>query len=44
MDPEHMKTHPWFKYLPVTPKAQKIWDGVKRIAPAAQGAAPQTAG
>ncbi|MDO9263573.1 MAG: ammonia-forming cytochrome c nitrite reductase subunit c552 [Desulfosalsimonadaceae bacterium] len=44
MDPEHMKSHPWFKYLPVTPKAPKIWEGNKRIIPAPAQAPPQIAG
>ncbi len=33
MDPKHMDSHPWLKYLPVTPKAPKIWESNKRIAP-----------
>jgi nitrite reductase (cytochrome c-552) len=36
MDPEHMKSHPWLQYLPVTPKSPQIWDGNKRIATAPQ--------
>ncbi|MCU0598696.1 MAG: ammonia-forming cytochrome c nitrite reductase subunit c552 [Desulfobacterales bacterium] len=32
MDPDHMKSHQWLQYLPVTPKAEKIWEGNKRIA------------
>jgi nitrite reductase (cytochrome c-552) len=43
MDAEHMKSHPWFKYLPVTPKTPKIWDGVKRIAPKTEPETPQVA-
>ena len=31
MIPEHMQSHVWLKYLPVTPKAKKIWDGNKRV-------------
>ena len=34
MDPAHMASHPWFRYLKVTPKAQQIWDGNKRLIPA----------
>ncbi len=34
MDPEHMKSHEWFKYLKVAPKAPLIWDGQTRLAPA----------
>jgi len=34
MDPEHMKTHKWFQYLKLTPKAEQIWDGNKRLVPA----------
>jgi nitrite reductase (cytochrome c-552) len=33
MDPEHMASHEWFKYLKVTPKAEKIWEGNKRLVP-----------
>ncbi|GAB6094884.1 ammonia-forming cytochrome c nitrite reductase subunit c552 [Desulfatiferula olefinivorans] len=33
MDPEHLKTHAWFKYLPLLPKAPKMWDANKRISP-----------
>jgi nitrite reductase (cytochrome c-552) len=33
MDPEHLKTHAWFKYLPLLPKAEKMWDANKRIKP-----------
>ena len=35
MDPEHMASHKWFKYLKVTPKAERIWDENKRIKPVA---------
>jgi nitrite reductase (cytochrome c-552) len=35
-DPEHMKTHQWFKYLPTLPKADKVWDGQKKLVSAAQ--------
>lgn len=34
MDPEHMASHPWFRYLEVTPKAPQVWDGNKRLIPA----------
>jgi nitrite reductase (cytochrome c-552) len=34
MSPEHMASHQWFKYLKLLPKAEKIWDGNKRIQPA----------
>jgi len=44
MDPEHMKSHPWLKYLPVTPKAPKIWEGNKRLIPAPAQVPPQIAG
>ena len=33
MDPAHMASHQWFKYLKVTPKAEKIWEGNKRLVP-----------
>ncbi len=35
-DPEHMKTHVWFRYIPVLPKADKVWDGQKKLVSAAQ--------
>lgn len=35
MDPEHMASHTWFKYIPILPKAEKVWDGNKRLIPAA---------
>lgn len=38
MKPEHMKSHAWLKYIPLVPKAAKVWDGNKRI-----GAAPAPA-
>jgi len=31
MDPEHVNSHPWLRYLTVTPKAAKIWEGNKRL-------------
>lgn len=31
MDPAHMASHPWFRYLKVTPKARQVWDGNKRL-------------
>jgi len=34
MDPEHMASHEWFKYLKLTPKAEKVWEGNKRLIPA----------
>jgi len=34
MDPAHMASHQWFKYLKLTPKAPKIWEGNKRLIPA----------
>jgi len=30
-DPEHMKTHQWFQYLPLLPPAERVWDGQKRL-------------
>jgi nitrite reductase (cytochrome c-552) len=33
MDPEHMASHEWFKYLKLTPKAEKVWEGNKRLVP-----------
>ena len=30
-DPEHMKTHEWFKYIPVLPAANQVWDGQKKL-------------
>lgn len=30
-DPEHLKTHKWFEYLPVLPKADLVWDGQKKL-------------
>ncbi|MFA5904137.1 MAG: ammonia-forming cytochrome c nitrite reductase subunit c552, partial [Desulfobacula sp.] len=30
-DPEHMKSHKWFKYLPVLPVAEQVWDGQKKL-------------
>jgi len=35
MDPEHMASHKWFRYLKVTPKAEQIWDENRRIKPVA---------
>ncbi|HBE93995.1 MAG TPA: ammonia-forming cytochrome c nitrite reductase subunit c552 [Desulfovibrio sp.] len=32
-DPEHMKTHKWFKYIPTLPKAEKVWDVQTRLIP-----------
>jgi len=29
-----MASHPWFKYLEVTPKAEQIWDENRRLIPA----------
>jgi nitrite reductase (cytochrome c-552) len=34
MDPAHMASHQWFQYLKLTPKAEKIWEGNKRLVPA----------
>ncbi len=31
MDPEFMKTHLWLKYLPVTPKAARVWELQTRV-------------
>jgi len=36
MNPEHMKSHAWFKYLKTTPKAAQIWDENKRLVPLPQ--------
>lgn len=36
MDPEFMKTHIWLKYLPVTPKASRVWELQNRVSQAAQ--------
>jgi len=30
-DPEHLKTHKWFQYIPVLPKADKVWDVQKKL-------------
>ncbi len=30
-DPEHMKTHKWFQYIPVLPQAELVWDGQKKL-------------
>jgi len=30
-DPAYLQTHPWLKLLPVLPKADQMWDGVKKI-------------
>ncbi len=30
-DPEHMKTHKWFEYIPILPEAGRVWDGQKRL-------------
>ncbi len=30
-DPDHMKSHKWFKYLPVLPEADLLWDRQKRL-------------
>ncbi|WP_035068070.1 ammonia-forming cytochrome c nitrite reductase subunit c552 [Nitratidesulfovibrio termitidis] len=41
MDPAHMATHKWFKYIPLLPKAPRVWDGQTRlIPPPAPAAAP----
>lgn len=34
MDPEHMASHNWFKYLQITPKTEQIWDENRRLIPA----------
>ncbi|GFM33924.1 ammonia-forming cytochrome c nitrite reductase subunit c552 [Desulfovibrio subterraneus] len=34
MDPAHLQTHEWLKYLKPFPKAQQVWDGNKRLIPA----------
>lgn len=50
MKPEHMGSHAWFKYIPLVPKAAKVWDGNKRVGPppsatpAPAAAAPSPAG
>jgi len=31
MDPKHMTTHPWFKYIPLAPKTPLMWDLNKRL-------------
>lgn len=31
MDPENLKKHTWTTYLTPFPKAEKMWDGVKKI-------------
>jgi nitrite reductase (cytochrome c-552) len=36
-DPEHLKTHKWFQYIPVLPQADKVWDGQKKLISAATG-------
>ena len=33
MDPEHLASHQWLKYLKLTPKAEKVWEGNKRLVP-----------
>ena len=35
MDPVHLASHPWLKYLPLTPKAEKVWEENRRLVPAA---------
>jgi nitrite reductase (cytochrome c-552) len=35
MDPAHLASHPWLKYLPLTPKSEKIWEENRRLVPAA---------
>ncbi len=35
MDPEHMASHKWFKYLKVTPKAERVWTENKTSKPVA---------
>jgi nitrite reductase (cytochrome c-552) len=34
MDPEHLASHKWLQYLKLTPKAEKVWEGNKRLIPA----------
>ncbi|SHN56944.1 ammonia-forming cytochrome c nitrite reductase subunit c552 [Desulfovibrio litoralis] len=31
MDPEFMQTHKWLKYLPVTPKAERVWNLQEKV-------------
>ena len=33
MDPEHLASHQWFKYLKLTPKSEQIWDENRRLIP-----------
>lgn len=35
-DPEYLKTHKWLTYLPVLPKADKVWDGQNLLTPPKQ--------
>jgi nitrite reductase (cytochrome c-552) len=30
-DPEHMKSHKWFEYIPLLPKSDQVWDGQKKL-------------
>ncbi|MDY0275404.1 MAG: ammonia-forming cytochrome c nitrite reductase subunit c552 [Desulfomicrobium sp.] len=33
MDPKHMESHVWFKYIDLMPKAEQIWDENRRLIP-----------
>lgn len=35
--PEHMASHKWFKYIPLLPEKEMIWDSNKRLVPPAAG-------
>ena len=35
MSPEHLASHKWLSYLPLTPKAARVWDGQKKLTQAA---------
>ncbi|MCG5495079.1 ammonia-forming cytochrome c nitrite reductase subunit c552 [Ectothiorhodospira variabilis] len=30
-DEAHLASHPWLEYLPLLPKAEKVWDGTERV-------------
>ncbi|MDR0239331.1 MAG: ammonia-forming cytochrome c nitrite reductase subunit c552, partial [Deltaproteobacteria bacterium] len=30
-DPAVMQSHPWLKMMPVSPPAEKVWDGQKKV-------------
>ena len=42
MEQENLDKHVWTRYLKLIPKAEKMWDGQKRIRPAAQSEAEQS--